>query len=203
MASETIFRAILLIGCITVLPLALRCRLRARTGENLDRRAEGWLILLTLRPLGAATMIGLLSYLINPRWMAWSSMPVPEWLRWLGAAIGGGAGVLLITAMHHLGPNLTDTVVTRNQHTLVTGGPYRYVRHPIYVGWLVLIWATPTMTVSHLLFALATTAYILSAIPMEEKDLETLLPEYEDYKKTTPALIPGTSGKNARPAPLA
>ncbi len=81
-----------------------------------------------------------------------------------------------------------------------TPGYYRFVRHPIYVGWLVLIWATPTMTVSHLVFALATTAYILSAIPLEEKDLETLLPEYKNYKKTTPALVPGTSGKAPRPA---
>ena len=72
-----------------------------------------------------------------------------------------------------------------------TPGYYRWVRHPIYVGWLLVIWATPTMTVSHLVFALATTAYILIAIPMEERDLEELLPEYGEYKRTTPALLPG------------
>ena len=72
-----------------------------------------------------------------------------------------------------------------------TPGYYRLVRHPIYVGWLTLIWATPTMTISHLVFALATTAYILIAIPMEEKDLENMLPEYQGYKESTPALVPG------------
>lgn len=75
-----------------------------------------------------------------------------------------------------------------------TPGYYRVVRHPIYVGWLLLIWATPAMTVSHLLFALASTAYILIAIPLEERDLANMLPEYKDYQATTPALVPGAGG---------
>ena len=79
-----------------------------------------------------------------------------------------------------------------------TPGYYRWVRHPIYVGWLMLIWATPTMTISHLVFALATTVYILIAIPLEERDLENMLPEYEAYKATTPALIPGTGSGPVR-----
>lgn len=72
-----------------------------------------------------------------------------------------------------------------------TPGYYRWVRHPIYVGWLILFWATPTMTVSHLVFALATTGYILTAIPLEERDLSRLLPEYRAYKACTAALVPG------------
>lgn len=69
---------------------------------------------------------------------------------------------------------------------------YRWVRHPLYVGWLTIFWATPTMTVTHLLFALMTTAYILIAIQLEERDLVAALPEYADYRKRVPMLVPGT-----------
>ena len=67
---------------------------------------------------------------------------------------------------------------------------YRVVRHPLYVGWLLTFWATPTMTVAHLVFALATTAYILIAIRLEERDLIAVHPEYADYRRKVPMLIP-------------
>jgi protein-S-isoprenylcysteine O-methyltransferase Ste14 len=68
---------------------------------------------------------------------------------------------------------------------------YRVVRHPLYVGWLMAFWCTPTMTVTHLFFALATTAYILIAIRLEERDLMKLHPEYAEYREQVPMLLPG------------
>jgi methanethiol S-methyltransferase len=68
---------------------------------------------------------------------------------------------------------------------------YRYVRHPLYVGWLIAFWATPTMTGAHLLFAVLTSAYILTAIRWEEHDLVTVHgSKYRDYQKRVPKLIP-------------
>jgi protein-S-isoprenylcysteine O-methyltransferase Ste14 len=67
---------------------------------------------------------------------------------------------------------------------------YRHVRHPLYVGWLIAFWATPTMTVAHLVFALMTTAYILIAIQLEERDLIAAHPEYESYRQRVPMLVP-------------
>jgi protein-S-isoprenylcysteine O-methyltransferase Ste14 len=72
----------------------------------------------------------------------------------------------------------------------VTPPLYRIVRHPLYVGWLLTFWATPTMTVAHLVFALGTTAYILIAIRLEERDLVTFHPEYATYRRKVPMLIP-------------
>jgi protein-S-isoprenylcysteine O-methyltransferase Ste14 len=74
-----------------------------------------------------------------------------------------------------------------------TPGPYRLVRHPLYTGWLFAFWATPTMTISHLVFAIATTGYILIAIRLEERDLVAHHGKsYEDYRKRVPMLIPFT-----------
>lgn len=79
---------------------------------------------------------------------------------------------------------------------------YRYVRHPLYVGWLLAFWGAPTMTVAHLLFAAATTAYILVAIRFEERDLVREHGDrYRRYRETTPMLVPGT--KSRRPTPAA
>ncbi|WP_081972648.1 methanethiol S-methyltransferase [Leptolyngbya sp. KIOST-1] len=73
----------------------------------------------------------------------------------------------------------------------VTPGPYKYVRHPLYVGFFIAFWATPTMTAAHLVFAVVTSLYILTAIQLEERDLVRLHGEdYAEYRRQVPMLIP-------------
>ena len=83
-----------------------------------------------------------------------------------------------------------------------TPGPYRFVRHPLYVGWFLAFWATPTMTVTHLVFALATTGYILIAIVFEERDLVHFFGrDYEEYRRRTPMFVPRLGGSATRSEP--
>ncbi|MBZ5573552.1 MAG: isoprenylcysteine carboxylmethyltransferase family protein [Acidobacteriia bacterium] len=71
-----------------------------------------------------------------------------------------------------------------------TPGLYRYVRHPLYVGWLLVFWSAPVMTIAHLVFAIATTAYILIAIQFEERDLVRFHAEYAEYRRQVPMILP-------------
>jgi protein-S-isoprenylcysteine O-methyltransferase Ste14 len=82
---------------------------------------------------------------------------------------------------------------------------YRQVRHPLYLGFFIALWSTPTMTVTHLVFAVMASAYIVVGTLLEERDLKAEHPEYADYAKRVPRYIPRLArrGDPARPATYA
>lgn len=67
---------------------------------------------------------------------------------------------------------------------------YRRCRHPLYLGFIIAFWATPRMTVGHLLFATVTTAWMILSIRFEEHDLKQAHPEYASYQTRVPMLLP-------------
>lgn len=84
-----------------------------------------------------------------------------------------------------------------------TPGPYRLVRHPLYVGWLMVFWSAPLMTSAHFVFALVTTVYILVAIRFEERDLVRTHHEYAEYRRRVPMIVPFGSSRQAENAEAA
>lgn len=194
MNPEQSFRIILILGSLILLPIAGYYRIKSQaTREPLDRRQEGLFILFTLRPLGVLGMLGLLAYMVNPAWMAWSSLTLPGWLRWIGAAIGAAAGGLWVWTFRNLGKNLTDTVVTRREHTLVTAGPYRWVRHPFYDAMALAILGNSLVAANWFVFVAGGLAFGLIVVRTrkeEEKLIERFGDAYRTYMKRTGRFLP-------------
>ncbi len=195
MEHDNIFRFILILGFAVVFPIGLYHRLKAHlvSREKLNRRAEGLFILMTLRPIALVGMVGLLAYVINPAWMSWSSVGLPIWVRWLGVGLGVIAGALLIVVLRTLGTNLTDTVVTRAKHTLITRGPYRWVRHPFYVAFALAVAANAVVAANWFLAltGVVTVALIVARTRIEEqKLLERFGDAYGNYMQRTGRFTP-------------
>lgn len=194
LADDITFRNILAGVIVFFLPFATYFRVRSqKTGEKLDRWQEGPFILFGLRLSALPGFVGGIAWLIDPRWMAWSSIPIPDWSRWIGLAIVSCGGALLAWTFYTLGPNLTDTVVTRREHYLVTTGPYRYVRHPFYVAVVTGLSGGSLVTANWFIFVTAVLplAFLVARTRIEEqKLLERFGHEYEDYMRRVGRFVP-------------
>ncbi len=167
------------------LPFGLYHRIRSNlTGEKLDRWQEGAFILFGLRLSGLPWFIGGIVWMVDPKLMAWASVPLPLWVRWSGFILIAFWGVLFVWTFQTLGTNLTDTVVTREEHTLVTTGPYRFVRHPFYLAFCLAVVGGSIVTAN--LFLLLTGmipfGFLVARTRIEEEKLiERFGDEYRDY----------------------
>jgi protein-S-isoprenylcysteine O-methyltransferase Ste14 len=193
MSDDQLFRLILLAGFVIFMPIGIYHRLKARTGEKLDRRQEGMFILVALRLAGLAGTAGLIAYLIDPAYMAWAAVPLPVWLRWTGVGLALIAGSLLVWMFRTLGRNLTDTVVTRKQHTLVTTGPYRWVRHPMYASAALAIVGNPLVAANWYLFVAGCLALLLLVIRTRKEEQNLIAKfgdDYRNYMQRTGQFVP-------------
>ena len=194
MSAEAAVRAVSIVVMLLILPVGIYHRVKSQsTKEVLDRRQEGMFILATLRPLGAVFWFGMFAWMINPEWMSWSSVMLPAPIRWMGVAVLLMGSGLFVWTFRSLGRNLTDTVVTRRQHTLVQHGPYRWIRHPLYTSAALLIVALSLICANW--FLLVTGVVLLSILVMrtriEEENLVARFGDsYRDYMERTGRFVP-------------
>jgi len=162
-------------------------------GEKIGSRVEGWVIRTGLRFFGFALWLGVFTYMINPDWMTWSQFQAPAWFRLTGAGIGVIADLLSFWVFTHLGNNVTQTILTRKDHKLVTDGPYRWVRHPLYTMGMAAYLSFSMLASNWYIAALAVTTFLILSrrVPGEEARLiERFGNEYRNYMKRTGKYLP-------------
>ena len=165
----------------------------ARSGERFDHRQEGLLLAVVLRLAGLTLFATTLLYLVRPEAVAFASLPLAAGLRWSGAGLGAGGVALLYATLTNLGRNLTDTVALRDAATLVTTGPYRWVRHPFYVSTALLILGVSLLTANWLVAAcgvVVITLLVLRTPTEEQKLIERFGEAYRQYMATTGRFLP-------------
>ncbi len=170
-----------------------RARAR-RESETIPRAREGRL-LLTLRAAMALALFGpVFLYIVNPEWMRWATFDAPAAVRWLGAILGGLVLPTVHWVLRTLGRNVSETVLTKTDHELVTDGPYRLVRHPLYATGLALFLAIGMMAANWLVLLATGAALVLLrwvVIPREEQALLARFGQrYREYTRQTGLLLP-------------
>jgi protein-S-isoprenylcysteine O-methyltransferase Ste14 len=194
MYDESWFRIALAMVILVTMAIGIPHRIRAASsGERLSRKEEGYLMAVTLRIAGLLLAVSTLTHLLFPVSVAWAVIPIPAWLRWIGAITAFATMTLFYWTLASLGKNLTDTVVTRRNAVLVTHGPYHWVRHPFYVCAALLMTSVTVLTASLLICVGSLMVLSLLAIrtPKEERLLiERFGDEYRNYMKTTGKFIP-------------
>ncbi len=175
MANEQLFRWSFVAIFVGTLSISGYFRHRARqSGEVIPRIREGHLALLTRLLFAAPLYLPIFAYMLNPAWMAWSSIPLPAGQRWLGAAVGLGTLPLVYWVVSSIGNNISETFLTKEKQVLVTHGPYRWVRHPLYSAAVMALVSLSILAANWFMLVMACVTFIGIAalvIPREEAEL--------------------------------
>ena len=195
MQTETIFRILLpvLIFTFVVHRGYYASKHKETTESTVKKRKEG----LASNIAGLIGLVGLtstLAYIIQPNWVSWASLSLPLWLRWSGLGFALAGFALLQWSQNTLGENWSDNPRMIKGQGLVTSGPYRFIRHPIYAAVYLILGSTFVLSANWLI-GLAwigmNTFEVTSRIHYEETlMLEFFGDQYRQYMKKTGKLFP-------------
>jgi len=197
--NENTFRILAALILFTGMGISAYFRLKAdrESGEKVSRKVDGAPMMTAIRLGGLILWLSPLVYLLNPGWMAWSKIGLPEWVRWLGVGIGVLCTLGIYWLFSSIRTGITPTSATRKEHILVTSGPYRWVRHPLYTVGSSMFIAFGMTADNWFIAALGVLAFIAMAVrtPKEEANLiEKFGDEYRDYMKRTGRYFPKLKG---------
>jgi protein-S-isoprenylcysteine O-methyltransferase Ste14 len=193
--NENIFRILAALILFTAVGISSYFRRKAdrESGEKISRKVDGTAMMTVIRIGGLILWLSPLVYLLNPVWMAWSKIGLPEWVRWLGVGIGIACTILIYWLFSSIRSGITPTSATRKEHQLVTDGPYRWVRHPLYTVGASMFISFGLMADIWFIIAMGIFTFIIMAIrtPQEEANLiEKFGDEYREYMKQTGRFFP-------------
>jgi len=195
MDVEAVFRGIFLVVLVSSVVISGYYRKRARqSGEVIPRRAEGPIALMLRMAMALLVAVSFLSYVFAPRWLSWSAWGLPIWIRTAAAAVAVACLPSIRWMFLSIGDNVSETILTKRMHQLVTHGPYRWIRHPLYAFSLLELFSLALLADSWFLFSFPCIAFVLFrwfVIPREEANLiKTFGKDYEEYMRRTGALVP-------------
>ncbi len=193
MPSEMILRVVAGTLCILVLPTLRYYRRSARRADEGARPGEGWLIWILVRFFGCLALVAVLVSILHPSWITWSRLELPLWLRYWAGGVGVMTVPLLYGVFHTLGQNLSSDIGSREGQRIVTEGPYRWVRHPLYsVG--TAFWIALSLVLSNgaiLLMSVLIFVLIVRRTRVEEEKLmEAFGERYRVYRTRTGQFVP-------------
>lgn len=195
METETIFRIILPVLLVAFMAhRGYYTRKHAESAQDTVKKREEGLVSQLAGLLGMTGFAAMALYVINPGWLAWSSLALPSWLRWSGIGLALLGFALLQWAQNTIGKNWSDTPRLMKEQALVTDGPYRWVRHPIYTAFLLILGATFFISANWLIglsWLGMAILEIISRIRFEEAlMLEYFGEQYREYMKHTGRFLP-------------
>jgi protein-S-isoprenylcysteine O-methyltransferase Ste14 len=172
-------------------------RRRARQSGAIARRREGGRMLFLRLLVAVPFYLAMVAFIVNPRWLDWAAVPLPTKVRWAGVAVGLATLPFLYWVLASIGRNISETVLTKSDHQLVTHGPYRWVRHPLYTGAIVAFLSLGLIAANGFLLAMGMAVWVAIAtvvVPKEERHLaEKFGGAYLTYRRATGGWIPRLS----------
>ncbi len=195
METESIFRIILPVLIVSFAAhRGYYVKYHSKPNDDTIKQREEGIISKLAGLLGMAGFITMFAYVINPNWLAWAGLSLPLWLKWTGVVLAILGFALLQWAQVTLANSWSDTPRMMKEQTLITSGPYRFIRHPIYTAFLLILGSTVFISSNWLIglcWAGMTILEIMSRISFEESlMLEYFGEQYREYMKKTGRLFP-------------